>query len=305
MQSPEISGQYSFPSADLAPVSAQMVQYSPLVPGASVLEDTVAGSLSEMSMLAPPGTVERQYTLALALRALVADGTLTVLAPKDKGGSRLRGDLEKFGCVVDEDARKHHRICTTKPVAANEAMKAALQAGAPCFVESIGLWSQPGLFSWNRVDAGTALLLAQLPPLQGRGADMGCGIGALAKAILESEAVNALALVDIDRRAMDAARKNVVDARATFHWADVGAGGLSLENLDFVVMNPPFHDGGQEDRALGMRFIEQAHIALRFGGSCWFVANRHLPYEEVLQDNFAQVSLKIQAEGYKVYEARK
>ena len=45
---------------------------------------------------------------------------------------------------------------------------------------------------------GTALLLETLPPLSGRGADLGCGLGILARAVLASEAVTALTLLDID-----------------------------------------------------------------------------------------------------------
>ena len=64
-----------------------------------------------MVMLAPPGAVERRYALALALRLLPPGAPLTVMAPKTKGGSRLRKELEAFGCAVAETARRHHRIC--------------------------------------------------------------------------------------------------------------------------------------------------------------------------------------------------
>jgi 16S rRNA (guanine1207-N2)-methyltransferase len=70
-------------------------------------------------------------------------------------------------------------------------------------------------------------------------------------------------------------------------------------------MNPPFHDGGREDQSLGVTFIQKAAAALRKGGVCWLVANRHLPYEAELEPLFATVTLKGQTGGYKVYEARK
>jgi 16S rRNA (guanine1207-N2)-methyltransferase len=72
-----------------------------------------------------------------------------------------------------------------------------------------------------------------------------------------------------------------------------------------VVMNPPFHDGGTEDRALGVAFIAAAAKALRKGGVCWLTANRHLPYEAPLDEAFAKVTLKAERGGYKIYEARK
>ena len=36
----------------------------------------------------------------------------------------------------------------------------------------------------------------------------------------------------------------------------------ALQDLDFVVMNPPFHDGGTEDRSLGEAFIRRAAAVL-------------------------------------------
>ena len=47
------------------------VQTSPLIPGATALEDLAPGSVDEAMIYAPPGVVERRYTLAMALRALV------------------------------------------------------------------------------------------------------------------------------------------------------------------------------------------------------------------------------------------
>ena len=93
--------------------------------------------------------------------------------------------------------------------------------------------------------------------------------------------------------------------KAAFHWADLRGAEPALADLDFVVMNPPFHDAGAEDRALGQVFIRRAAGALRKGGTCWLVANRHLPYESVLSEHFARVTPHGEAGGYKVFEARK
>jgi 16S rRNA (guanine1207-N2)-methyltransferase len=141
-----------------------------------------------------------------------------------------------------------------------------------------------------------------LPDLVGRGADFGCGIGHLALGVLGSRAVTDLELVDLDRRAVACARLNVADPRAHFRHADVRRLGAAAD-LDFVVMNPPFHDGGREDRDLGVAFIEAAARGLKRGGACWLTANRHLPYEQALARSFKDVRLKAQAQGYKVYEA--
>jgi 16S rRNA (guanine1207-N2)-methyltransferase len=292
------------PPAELAALPDKAIQFSPLIPGSERLEEYDA-SLREMIVAAPPGTVERRYALALALKALAPGAPLTVLAPKDKGGSRLRKELEGFGCSVTEAARRHYRICSCEPPSVLTGLDEALAGGSPRLVEALGLWSQPGVFSWDRVDPGSALLEQHLPPLAGRGADLGCGIGYLARSILASSKVEHLTLIDIDRRAVESARRNIGDTRASLLWADVREMDLSLNGLDFVVMNPPFHDGGIEDRNLGHSFIRRAAEALLPGGVCWLVANRHLPYEAVMKSLFKRVALKIETGGYKVYEAHR
>lgn len=289
------------PCLALAPAGARQV--SPLVPGAEALEDAAPASLSAVVVAAPPGTLERRHVLALALRALKPGGALTALAPKDKGGARLGKELAAFGCEVEETGRRHHRLCVT--VRPDEAigLNAALAAGGPRQVEGLG-WTQPGVFSWDRIDPGSARLASALPSLAGHGVDLGCGTGVLAQAVLQSAAVSRLELIDIDRRAIQAARRNVEDPRAVFHWADARQP-LDLPALDFAVANPPFHEAGQEDKALGQAFLAAAHRLLRPGGVLWLVANRHLPYENVLTPLFSRVALKAEAAGFKIYEARK
>ena len=297
---------YGSPLSELADVASGAVQVSPLVPGSQALEDMAPGSLSGAVVAAPPGTMERRYGLALALRALTPGAPLTALAPNEKGGSRLSKELESFGCTVSASSKRHHRVCrTVRPAMLDDAALAvAIDTGGPRFVEALGQWSQPGVFSWDALDPGTLLLVATLPPLAGRGADLGCGVGLLAAAALANPDVTHLDLVDMDRRAVACARRNIRDKRAAFHWADARIN-PQLEGLDFVVMNPPFHDGGAEDRSLGQAFLRRAHQILRQGGTTWLVANRHLPYEGVMKTSFATVTLRAEAHGFKVYEARK
>lgn len=294
---------YGRPPAVFQP-PADAVQTSPLIPGSTPLESVAPGSLDAAMIYAPPGVLERRYTLALALRALKPGGRLEAMAPKDKGGSRLKKELEAFGAVVADNPKAHHRHCTVIRPATLTGLDAAIAAGAPQQVEGLDAWSQPGVFAWDRIDAGSALLAQHLPPLSGAGADLGCGFGALAVVVLRSPAVASLALVDLDRRAVEAARRNIDDPRVAFDWADVRTAALP-EGLDFVVTNPPFHDGGAEDRRLGQAFIRKAAEVLKKGGVLWLVANRHLPYEAELNAAFKRVRMVAEAGGYKLFEAVK
>jgi 16S rRNA (guanine1207-N2)-methyltransferase len=297
-------GIYGNPSAELVEISRDAMQLSPLIPGSARIEDQKAGAFERITMLAPAGVLERRFALAQALRILRPGGRLVVLALKDRGGARLAKELTAFGCTVDEAARRHYRICTVTRPSEMPNLDAAIVDSGLRLSPELGLWTQPGIFSWDRPDPGTALLLDRLPALEGEGADLGCGLGVLGRAVLNSPAVTGISLIDIDRRAIEAARRNIAHPRAHFEWIDLRRGLPGLHDLDFVVMNPPFHDGGAEDRALGEAFIRAAASILKPKGVCWLVANRHLPYERPMMSLFPHARRVEERDGYKIYEAR-
>ena len=89
-----------------------------------------------------------------------------------------------------------------------------------------------------------------------------------------------------------------------YRWHDVTAG--VPEQYDFIVSNPPFHTQSRADRPdVGRRFIAVAAESLKPGGRLFLVANRHLPYEAVLNASFGQVRVAGERDGFKVIEAVK
>lgn len=156
-----------------------------------------------------------------------------------------------------------------------------------------GAWlSQPGIFSWDRIDDGSALLAGNLPDdLEGHVADFGCGWGYLGHEILaRAPGVTAIDLIDAEHRAVEAASANLADPRASFHWLDL-ATETAPATYDVIVCNPPFHASRAADPMLGQSVIASAAKALRPAGRLYMVANRGLPYERTLADNFASVAL--------------
>lgn len=278
------------------------VQVSPLIPGSQDLDGFAPASVEAITVLAPAGALERRHVLAQALRALRPGGRLDVMAPKDRGGQRLAKELRSLGVEPVESAKAHHRRCIVDRPDQLPSLEAVLAEGAIRLDPGLGLFTQPGVFSWDRRDPGTDRLIDSLPELKGQGADLGCGLGLLALRVLKDQAVTRLDLIDIDRRAIDCARRNVSDARAQIRWADVRTL-PDLAELDFVVMNPPFHDTGTESRGLGQAFIRRAAQALRRGGRLHLVANRHLPYEAVLAETFSRFDSREAPGGFKLIEA--
>jgi 16S rRNA (guanine1207-N2)-methyltransferase len=144
---------------------------------------------------------------------------------------------------------------------------------------------EPGTFSVDHVDPGSALLAGHLPAnLRGNVADLGAGWGFLSDAVLHRcPKVERIDLFEADARALDCARSNLAahPREIHYHWHDV-CGGLP-DSYDAIVMNPPFHTGQATHVDLGRAFLKTAAAALKRGGKLYLVANRQLPYEAVLE----------------------
>ncbi len=168
-----------------------------------------------------------------------------------------------------------------------------------------GWWRAPGVFSADGIDKASALLAETLPgTLKGHIIDLGAGWGYLAHAILARDGVTRLDLVENDETALRAAQHNIRDARAAFHCADA----LTWKpdsGADHVVTNPPFHTGRTGTPELGQAFIRAAARMLKAKGRLWLVANRHLPYEQALEEAFASQQTVEQTAGFKVIRAER
>lgn len=179
--------------------------------------------------------------------------------------------------------------------------------GMPRPVGETGLVARPGCFSCDHVDVGSRLLAAHLPEaMAGRVADLGAGWGYLAAEILRRCAdVTLVDLYEAESLALADARSNLAafGERVACHWSDVTVGIGDVAPYDWIVANPPFHEGAKADPAIGHAFINAAWKAIRRRGKFLMVANQHLPYEELLRRRFREVTVLEQVQGFKVYLA--
>ncbi len=166
-----------------------------------------------------------------------------------------------------------------------------------------GDWVAPGVFSADGADPGSQALAAALPAsLKGVVADLGAGWGWLSREILKRPGVAHLFMVEAEGRALACAGRNVDDPRAAPVWADA-TWWMPPEQVDTVIMNPPFHTGRQADPSLGRAFIAAAAGMLKPSGSLWLVANRHLPYEAELTTRFAKLTTAETTARFKILHA--
>jgi 16S rRNA (guanine1207-N2)-methyltransferase len=230
---------------------------------------------------------ENFANLARGWALLEPGGTLVCAGANDDGAASLERHTAKAFGLGGTISKFHSRVFwLTKAETTPPAYWRGLAGLQPV---ADGSWlSRPGIFSWDHIDDGSALLARHLPDdLAGHVADFGCGWGYLAReALARSPAIQRIDLIDAEHLALGAARANIKDARAQFHWLDL-ATEAAPATYDAILCNPPFHTGRAATPALGQKVIEAAARALKPGGSFYMVANRGLPYEPLLKRHFA------------------
>ncbi|WP_443748409.1 class I SAM-dependent methyltransferase [Asticcacaulis solisilvae] len=251
---------------------------------------------------------ENRALLARAVAATNTGGIVLAAASNAEGAKTLEGDLRLLTGQVDTLSKNKCRAFWSRIDPAKvdrDVLEAWIAADEPRDIG--GYVSRPGVFSWDRIDAGSRLLIEHLPhDLKGRVADLGAGIGYLAKEVLTlCPGVTHIDLYEAEHRALDMARQNLAafGDKASGYWADVTRG--IQGEYDATISNPPFHIDRADRHELGQAFIKSAAAALKRGGALLMVANRHLPYEETLKDAFKTVTVLTETGAYKVFWAVK
>jgi 16S rRNA (guanine1207-N2)-methyltransferase len=253
-------------------------------------------------MLCLPRSREEGRDLLAQICQRVAPGTLVVVdGQKTDGVEAMLRDIRARIPIEGPISKGHGKIfwfpAPDAPVFA-DWISQPRQVPTP---DGGQMETQPGLFSADGVDPGSALLARHLgPTISGRVIDLGAGWGYLSAVIAaQAPGVRELHLIESDARALNSARRNLSDPRAQFHWADATRppAGLAAE---WVVMNPPFHQGRSAAPALGAAFIAAAAGLLVAQGRLLLVANRHLPYEAALAKHFGRFATLEESGAYKI-----
>ncbi|MGO4568161.1 class I SAM-dependent methyltransferase [Rhizobium sp. 2YAF20] len=251
---------------------------------------------------------ENEGNLAEAISRVKLGGLIVVAGGKEDGIQPLRKRVEGLAVAVDYMPKYHGvafwfgRPDDIAPLLAKFEKKAANVEGR--FVAAAGM------FSHDRVDAGSELLASRLPTdFTGDVADFGAGWGYLSvEMAAKSPRLGRIDLYEADHASLQAAKANLARncpaVTARFFWHDL-AGEPVRDKYDLVIMNPPFHEGHAADPALGAAMIKTAASALRGNGRLMLVANRGLPYEPVLAEHFKEHGETCRNARFKVLWARK
>lgn len=170
------------------------------------------------------------------------------------------------------------------------------------------LFSRPGVFSWEHLDEGTAILADVMEVQPGDDVlDLGCGSGALGLLAAQRSGTGRVTLLDVDSEAVRCASRAIATAglaNCRVLISDV-ASAVQTERVDRVITNPPFHIGKNTDLEVPTQFILDAWRVLKPGGQLQLVANRTLPYEKIVYETFGNLTTTHDGPRFKVLSAQR
>lgn len=263
--------------------------------------------------LMPKGRDFARSLMWSAAQALQPHGALYIAGPSSGGMRSLHKDAsELFENTTVETYRQGHRaIRASRPVAEYPWGTDPTQIQVmPVTVQQqrLTVATLPGVFSWHKLDAGTAFLLENIDLVAltngKRVVDMGCGNGVIGA--VAGKTANHVTLVDENLLAIKCAQETIRlngIANADIIASDVYQH-LEAHRFDAILTNPPFHEKFQVDQNVAHRIIRGASKHLKSDGYLIWVANAFLKYETFAEDYFEQIDVIANNDRYKVVQAR-
>ena len=164
------------------------------------------------------------------------------------------------------------------------------------------LSSLPGVFSYDKLDKGTDLMLSALGEMSGRNIlDIGCGYGIIGLTAARQGA-GEVDLVDTNLLAIASTQENI--RRLNYSNCKAILSDLFSElpgkAYHYILSNPPFHLGNQVEYSIAHTLISGAYTALVPGGKLQLVANRFIRYDRMMAQVFGNVTTLAETPAYHV-----
>ncbi|MBP2196389.1 16S rRNA (guanine(1207)-N(2))-methyltransferase RsmC [Pantoea cypripedii] len=250
----------------------------------------------------PKNKPEALFQLQNLLSLLPVGSDIFVVGENRSGVRSAEGMIEPWAKLEKIDSARrcglYHGQLEQQP-----AFDAAA-FGDSYMLDGLTIHTQPGVFSRDGLDAGSALLLSTLTPhTKGKVLDIGCGSGVLATVLAQHSPKVRLWLCDVHAAAIAASKATLAanglegEVFASNVFSDVNG------RFDLIISNPPFHDGLQTSLDAANTLIRGALKHLSTGGELRIVANAFLPYPQVLDETFGNHEVLAQTGRFKVYRA--
>jgi len=256
----------------------------------------------------PKSKAELNFTLAMIAHSLCDDALILFVGEKKSGVQSTQKLTQNFlvNCLK-VDAARHCLLFAGQ--FNNQRTPFNVDDWFKCYQIEINdikltIASLPGVFSQQKLDVGTALLLDNLPNhLHGKVLDFGCGAGVISCYIGKKYTNVELSLLDVSALAIASAKRTLEINHLS---GDVFASNSLSEvkcSYQNVVSNPPFHQGIKTNYQATETFLKNIKTYMLHQSSITIVANSFLRYRPIMESNIGKTKTIINKQGFAVYHS--
>ncbi|EAT11456.1 class I SAM-dependent methyltransferase [Bermanella marisrubri] len=246
-----------------------------------------------------------QYVIDYCCSSLADDGEIWFVGENKGGIKSLAKQTKKLFEQSDKFATGKHSaiVSASKPLTAKDF---ELQTYYQNQVNELDMHVQalPGVFSQEKLDKGTEVLLKNLPrKIKGRVLDFGCGAGVIGCYVQQHREVDEIDMLDDDLLAVKSAQRTIEKNSIPYAEAFASNGFDEVEDrYNWIISNPPFHQGVKTHYEVTEQFLAKAKDHLKLSGKLLIVANEFLSYEVILKYHFKMVKEVARENGFKVLQ---
>lgn len=276
---------------------------------ASFSEEVASPQAFDGALVYLPKAKQHTQMLLADIANSLRPGATLMLVGENKGGAKSAGKLlAAYGESVHKlDSARHCTLFTTE---VNQQVApfslAKWQRTVPVSIKNIKfqIVTLPGVFSHGELDAATRLLLENAPPAaNGNVLDFACGAGPIGCYLALTHPQAAVIMSDINALALYCAKQSALLNKVKAEV--VASNGLQQipGNLVAIYTNPPFHTGIKTDYQITGQFLQQISAHLLPGGQLTLVANRFLPYPELIRQHLGNCTNLAKTNKFSLYGA--
>ncbi|RUO74632.1 class I SAM-dependent methyltransferase [Pseudidiomarina sediminum] len=269
------------------------------------------GSFDSALLWLPKEKKLTDYLLAALASVLPKDAPVWLVGENRSGIKSIHKQISAPYGGVTKVANGHHstllatQLLTPTTAFQSSAYRVDSELSQPGLTP-LKLASYPGVFAFPAIDAGSQMLLEHLPVFtQGAVLDFACGHGVLGAWLQRQSPDLDVSYLDVSAMALAACRDTLNENGLTGTLIAEDALVNTLPKYDIIVSHPPFHTGQATDYSIGQQFLRDAKTHLNRNGELWLVANRFLPWPELIEASFGHCHRIAQDNKFAVYHAKR
>ncbi len=258
----------------------------------------------------PKSKAELGFTLAMIAPFVNAD-TMILFVGDNKSGIKSvdKQSTDFIEYCIKQDSARHCLLFSGKYTKSQQSFSVNewfTHYEVSIAGHSIKIAALPGVFSQKGLDKGTQVLLDNLPDIvEGKVLDFGCGAGVISATLGKIFPDLPMTLVDVSALAIRSSEETLRLNGLT--GTCIASDGLSevKESFDWIVSNPPFHQGLKTHYAATELFLSNCVKHMTKKASLLVVANSFLKYQSIMEQSVGFTVHVAKENGFTVYLSQK